>query len=279
MDRNKLEGQKRKVKLLASEEQSDNVGNLICVGVDGKTDNNTLIMSSSMQEGVPVIKRSTGKENHMVVTAESGATSGEYLTHCDIPLVGATGTVHADHLHKVLQEYDSLSTIEAILLDNTSVNTGHKTGLVVELEKKLKRKLHTVGCMLHQNELPFRAVFCNIDGTTKSPNHFAGPMGKTAEKNHDSLSVVNFQSIKSPVEDMHFSDEVIKDLSSDQRLMYEHIIGISSGNMDLRFAHRRIGPVNHARWLTLAIRLLSAYIHIEIPPENLKFLCLWPMLV
>lgn len=97
-------------------------------------------------------------------------------------------------------------------------------------------------------------------------------MGKTAEKNHDSLPVVNFQPIKSPVEDMNFSDEVIQDLSSDQRLMYEHIIAISSGNIDLSFAHRRIGPVNHARWLTLAIRLLSAYIHTEIPPENLKIL-------
>lgn len=94
---------------------------------------------------------------------------------------------------------------------------------------------------------------------------------------HNLVEII-LSAVKS-VEDMHFSDEVIKDLSSDQRLMYEHIIGISSGNMDLRFAHRRIGPVNHARWLTLAIRLLSAYIHIEIPPENLKFLCLWPMLV
>ena len=91
-------------------------------------------------------------------------------------------------------------------------------------------------------------------------------MGKIAEKNHNSLSVVNFQPIKSPVEDMNFSDEVIQDLLSDQRLMYEH----SSGNINLRFTHFRIGPVKHARWLTLAIRLLSAYIHIDIPPENLK---------
>ena len=107
-----------------NEDQTDKVGNLICVGADT---NNTLIMSESIKDGVPVIKRSTGKENHMVVTAESGTTAGEYLTHCDIPLVGATGTVHAEHLYKVLEEYDSLSTIEAVLLDNTSVNTGHKT--------------------------------------------------------------------------------------------------------------------------------------------------------
>ena len=67
-----------------NEDQTDKVGNLICVGADGKTDNNTLKMSESIKDGVPVIKRSTGKENHMVVTAESGTTAGEYLTHCTV---------------------------------------------------------------------------------------------------------------------------------------------------------------------------------------------------
>ena len=75
--------------------------------------------------------------------------------------------------------------------------------------------------------------------------------------------------IDSPVKDMEFSEEVIADLSSDQRLHYEHTIGISSGEMNIRFAHRAIGPVNHALWLTLAIRLQSAYIHTENPSENL----------
>lgn len=187
-------------------------------------------------------------------------------------MVGATGLVHAEHLYKVLDEYNSLSSLEAILLDNTSVNTGYKTGLVVQLEKMLGRKLHTIGCQLHKNELPFRAVFKSIDGTTRSPNHFCGPMGKLAEKNHDSLKVSSFEPVKSPVEDMEFSEQVLNDLSTDQRIFYEHIIGISKGNMSLRFAHHRIGPVNHARWLTLAIRLLSAYIHIDSPPDDLKYL-------
>ena len=38
--------------------------------------------------------------------------------------------------------------------------------------------------------------------------------------------------------------------------------------MNMRFAHRAIGPVNHACWLTLAIRLQSAYILTENPSEN-----------
>ena len=59
---------------------------------------------------------------------------------------------------------------------------GHKTGMLAVLEKKLGRKLQTVGCNLHQNELPFRSLFKKIDGATKSPNHFAGPTGKISIK-------------------------------------------------------------------------------------------------
>ena len=267
LDRGKLDRQKQKVKVLASE-KSDEVQSLVCVGVDGKTDK-TLVMSEYEENGEKYIKKAMEKENHMTVTVESGEKSGQYLTHTNIPVVGATGTLHAAELYRVLEQYDSLESIQGILLDNTSVNTGHKTGLVVELEKLLKRRLHTVGCNLHQNELPFRAVFKNMDGTTKSPNHFSGPMGKQAEKNHDTEKLEAFKVIDSPVKDMEFTEEVIADLSSDQRLLYEHTIGISSGEMNVRFAHRTIGPVNHARWLTLAIRLQSAYIHTENPSENL----------
>ena len=72
-------------------------------------------------------------------------------------------------------------------------------------------------------------------------------MGKQAEKNHDVAKLEAFKVIDSQVKDMEFSEEVIADLSSDQRLLYEHTIGISSGEMNVRFAHRTIVPVNHAR--------------------------------
>ena len=75
-----------------------------------------------------------GKENHMTVTAESGEKSGQYLTHINIPLSVATGNLHAAELYKVLEQYDSLESVQGILLENTSVNTSHKTGLVLELE-------------------------------------------------------------------------------------------------------------------------------------------------
>ena len=88
----------------------------------------------------------------------------------------------AQHVYDALEKFDSLAIIRAILVDNTSVNRGWKNGLVVKLEDKLGRNLHTVGCALHQNELPFRAIFKKLDGVTTGPQSFSGPLGKKCER-------------------------------------------------------------------------------------------------
>ena len=45
------------------------------------------------------------------------------------------------------------------------------------------------------------------------------------------------------------------------------MIGISTGRVNESFANRKIGPWCHARWLTLAIRILSLYIR-GLAPTN-----------
>ena len=69
--------------------------------------------------------------------------------------MNGTGVAKANLTKKVLEEFNSMETLEAVV-DNTSSNTGAVNGLIVKLEKALNRKLHLVGCQLHQNELPFR---------------------------------------------------------------------------------------------------------------------------
>ena len=51
----------------------------------------------------------------------------------------------------------------------------------------------------------------------------------------------------------------IHDLSCDQRILYEYAVGISRGKVDSRYASWKIGPLNQARWLTLAIRLMCLW--------------------
>ena len=47
-------------------------------------------------------------------------------------MTGSTGEVMVYHIYDALEEFDSLESIGTILVDNTSVNTGWKNGLVVK---------------------------------------------------------------------------------------------------------------------------------------------------
>ena len=82
----------------------------------------------------------------------TGPLAGEYLTH--EALTSGTGAAHAVKLYSVLEEYDSVESLQAVICDNTNVNTGFKTGAVTVLEKMLDRKIHKIGCLVHWNELP-----------------------------------------------------------------------------------------------------------------------------
>ena len=106
----------------------------------------------------------------------------------------------AQHVYDALEKFDSLDIIRAILVDNTSVNTGWKNGLVVKLEDKLGQNLHTVDCALHRNELPFRAIFKKLDGVTTGPLSFSGQIGKKCKKNAHSKPQFAVESIENPLQ-------------------------------------------------------------------------------
>ena len=167
-------------------------------------------------------------------------TSSKYLTHRVIPNIGATGIHLAEDVAAVLEEYNSVNTVKPVLVDNTSTNTGCKTGMVAALEKKIKWKVHTIGCSLHQNELPFRAVFKTIDGTTRSPTTFTGPLGKLCESNYHHLPQVKFERISGPLDNFYLPAKAMDDLSGDQRLLLQYTVGISQGKVNPRFVSWKI---------------------------------------
>ena len=96
-------------------------------------------------------------------------------------------------VYDALEEFDRSESIRAILVDNTSVNTSWKNGLVVKLEDKLGRNLHTVGCAMNQNELPFRTIFKKLEGVTTGPLSFSGPLGKKCKENIHSKPLIVFR--------------------------------------------------------------------------------------
>lgn len=92
-----------------------------------------------------------------------------------------------------MEEFDSIDSLKAVL-DN--INSGYKS-----LEKKSHWKLHTVGCSLHKNELPLRAVFEYDDGT-RSQTAFTGPLGKLCERDYYDLPQVEFMKISGPIDNI-----------------------------------------------------------------------------
>ena len=64
----------------------------------------------------------------------------------------------------------------------------------------------------------------------------------------------SFSAVENPLK-FHFGMKDMDSLSSDQSLLYEYTVG----KVNPRFASWKIGPLNQARWLTLAIRLMCLW--------------------
>jgi hypothetical protein len=175
----------------------------------------------------------------LTIINESPSDAGAYLTHRVIPVTGATEVLLGD---EVLEEFNSVHSLKAVL-----VSTGYKGYLVTALLNKIEGKLHTNGCSLLQNKLPFRAVHKHVDGTIKSPTAFSGPLEKLCCNNFQHLPQVKFIRISDSLDDMEFPDVAIKVMRTDQGLLLEYAHGISGGRVDLRFAAWKIGPLNHAK--------------------------------
>lgn len=261
---------KSKVNLICLDSHLLNQDPVICLGVDGKTDQKTFVKEKVEVDGVVKIKQSQIPEHHMTFI---DANTCKYLSHKSLESTNAKAMSSATI--EVLEEFSSTESLKAMLVDNTSSNIGWKGGLVVKVEKALKKKLHTIGCMLHFNELPFRKIFQKIDGTTTGPVSFKGDLGERAAIFCPSWPIVRFQPIPNLVASI--LDVSSTDLSNDQRLLFEYCKGISDGFVSEPWVHRKIGPVNHARWLTLAVRLLALYTRTTSPSMGLvqlaSFIC------
>lgn len=91
-------------------------------------------------------------------------TEIKYLTQQFLPNIGAFDVVQEEGVAAGLKEFNNINFI-----------SGYEARFISALEKK--RKLHTIGCFLHQNELSFTPVFKFIDGTTRNLTTFIGPLG------------------------------------------------------------------------------------------------------
>ena len=144
--------------------------------------------------------------------------------------------------------------------------------MIAHLERKLqpKRLLIWIVCMAHGNELPLRHLFTHCDGGhgTSGPTSFVGPLGQACCGDVHLGTVVCFVVISTTLPDLE--DSVCKDLSRDQKLLYRYVKAIAEGKVPDSLVAQVAGPVNHSRWLTLAIRLMILYTRTSRPTKGLK---------
>ena len=121
-------------------------------------------------------------------------------------------------------------------------------------------------CFLHTNELPLRHLIADLDGKTNSDHTFSGPLGKALS------SVVSLEinpkfkpiTVEDPL--IELKEDVIGDLSTDQKYGYMMVNAIRTGVVSVDLANMDIGPVNHSRWLTTANR----FIRLSVSKDGFK---------
>ena len=101
------------------------------------------------------------------------------------------------------------------------------------MEVKLGKKLHSVVCILHTNELPLRHLIAGTDGPTTSDHTFSGPLGKGLSSVTEMEPNPRFQKIRIGPDLIKLDQDVIDDLSSDQNYGYRMVCEIRNGIVPL----------------------------------------------
>lgn len=135
-------------------------------------------------------------------------------------------------------------------------------------KENLNTALQWLICQLHFVELPLRALFQLIDGPTAGPESFSGPIGSSL-KFCNSLPIVKFRRISCNLPSFSGGFHT-RDLSTDQKYLYEMCEAISCGVVSPTLAERNPGNLSHSRWLTLANNVLRKYVGTTNPSKDLR---------
>lgn len=229
VDAKKIWRARKSVRLEASHDNADEIhaAGLTSLYFDGRKD------ATCVEYTAP-----TKVEEHVVVIAEP---EERYVTHFT-PLSGKAWD-QVMELYPIAVEYGG--NIKVLGCDGTAVNTGTSAGICRLFEIITQTPVHWFICQLHGNELNLRQLFHHLDGTTTGPKSFSGPVGKACATDVWERDLVPFEAVPGNVQDI--PDEVVRDLSRDQRHMYHMARAVQDGHVPAQTASRRIGALHHAR--------------------------------
>ena len=260
VDRSKVRRERKKVRAEYQQGNKVQLEPLKGLYFDGRKD------QTLMQEFVEgKMYQKTVLEEHVTLIKEPGST---YLGHIT-PTSSSALSIYQMILQFIENKNIDFHQLVAIGCDGTVVNTGYKTGVVRRLEEAIGKPLHWFICQLHANELPLRHLVQHLDGGTAGPNRFSGPIGK-AMANCENLPVIKFAAISNEFPKIDI--EVIKDLSTDQRYLWDICQAVTNGNCSTSLSKKHPGKMSHARWITTANRIMRLYISTLEPSNKLQTL-------
>jgi hypothetical protein len=113
-----------------------------------------------------------------------------------------------------------------------------------------------------------------LDGKTLSGNKFSDSIGQQlSDAELHMKRPVNIEPVPTSLKPP--ADNIMADISNNQRILLEYMLGVSSEEVAEEFVYRKLGPVSHARWLTTASRILMLYTRAEEPSDVLRLLVLF----
>ena len=236
---------------------------LSCSRFDGRIDITRSILDKESYTQLEYIK-----EDHYVIVSYPGNV---YVDHVAFQ-TGRSADITKE-LISVVRAKNSDKTLTAIVCDGTNVNTGYKHGVIRSLKEQLLKPLQWLICLLLCNKLPLRALITKLDGDTRGPREFKGPIGQQLSVDHKILKIADYPPLDA--QPIIFLDTTTKELSTDQKylLVASNAVIFGKNKLDqdtLRFLQRLSpGIIHHARWLTTANRLLRLYMSLEDPSNNL----------
>ena len=154
----------------------------------------------------------------------------------------------------------------AINGDSTNVNTGWGGGVINLMELKLGQNLNWIFCALHTKKLPLKHLIKLLDGKSKSGKKWSRKIGSL----FDEVTTLEINPFFTKVEIgkplINLSNDVVKDLSTDQYYSYQIAQAIQSGLVSQQLGLFKIGPVNMARWLTTFLKNIIEWNEAFEPP-------------
>ena len=167
--------------------------------------------------------------------------------------------VVCEGIYSILVKLGATESIQVIGSDTTNTMSGTDGGVQHYIEIHLGRNLFRVLCNLHTNELPFRHFFIHEDGETSGKDSFKGPVGRACKMVKTFKLKETFPAVTDGDSVPILPEEVIAQLSWDQKCLYKLLHAVRNGKSNTDIANMKLGGLNHSRWLTLAIRVLYLY--------------------